>query len=186
MSRRDDLEMVVRLACMTEDRTDAEQRALVRVAAKLDREVNRVTPGNPTWNGDWWQARPLSVLAQEADETRVLDEGHHPVPVPPSWKPPSWYLAQAAEAAALRPFKRRRCTRMPETEREEDDCVRCDPFNVLLDTDPLALRDIAREVDWLRRSSKGVVGLRNDGGIMPWDEVLKLYMPSFRKAVQGA
>lgn len=34
----------------------------------------------------------------------------------------------------------------------------------------------------LMSTTEGVVGLRMDGGTMPWAEVVKLYLPSWRSA----
>lgn len=35
------------------------------------------------------------------------------------------------------------------------------------------------QLDWLMENSEGVVGLRMDGGVMPWSEVRKLYLPAW-------
>lgn len=65
MSRTDDLERVVRLACLTEDRDSDEQRALLAVAASVESELNKSTTRN-------MQARwglPASTLTDLVDET---------------------------------------------------------------------------------------------------------------------
>ena len=46
MTALDDLELVVSLACLTEDRTPLEQRALLRVAVKIEAERNATTTAN--------------------------------------------------------------------------------------------------------------------------------------------
>lgn len=73
----DQLALVVELACVTEDRTNDEQRALLRVAAKVDAERRKETVTNPPE----WRVQPY--LEQLADTTRMLDEGQRRI------KPPS-------------------------------------------------------------------------------------------------
>lgn len=73
----DQLALVVELACLTQDRTNDEQRALLRVAAKVDAERRKETTTNPPE----WRVAPY--LEQMADDTRVLDEGQRRV-TPPS------------------------------------------------------------------------------------------------------
>lgn len=46
MAHADDLELVVRLACLTEDRARDEQRALLRLAVKVEAEYNASTTRN--------------------------------------------------------------------------------------------------------------------------------------------
>lgn len=46
MTRNDQLALVIRLACETEDRTDEEQRALLDLAWKCDQEHNQNTTVN--------------------------------------------------------------------------------------------------------------------------------------------
>lgn len=85
MTARDDLATVVEMACLTEDRSDAEQRALLRVARRVDEDTNANTVGNH----HWWGAnagsvtsvvqRRLSTLERRAESTRVLDEGQREV-----------------------------------------------------------------------------------------------------------
>lgn len=85
MSVNDDLTVVISLACLTEDRTDAEQRCLLRVARKLDAQVNaNVVDNRAVWgNGGGASSatllRPLSNLEHQVDRTRVLDEGQKAV-----------------------------------------------------------------------------------------------------------
>jgi hypothetical protein len=48
-----DLALVVQLATLTEDRSNAEQRALERIAKRVDAEVNKQSSSNPhlpTWS----------------------------------------------------------------------------------------------------------------------------------------
>ncbi len=47
MTTATDLALVVEMACLTEDRTRAEQAALLRVAARRDSAINRQTVANP-------------------------------------------------------------------------------------------------------------------------------------------
>lgn len=85
MTVRDDLETVVNLACLIEDRTDNEQRALLRVARRVDKESN----ANVIRNRRMWGAQagfdgaerqmPLSDLEGLAEETRVLVDNQREV-----------------------------------------------------------------------------------------------------------
>lgn len=75
----DNLETVVRLACLTESRTNAEQRALLTVARQVDDRRNTRVSGNhymwaPNGRGGYRQLRPFSDLEGLADSTRVLYE----------------------------------------------------------------------------------------------------------------
>lgn len=71
MTRLDDLEAVVQLAFVTEDRTDAEQRALLRVCDDIDRQRNKQTVVRTNYTG-------TSRLYDEAQATRVLvDKQRH-------------------------------------------------------------------------------------------------------------
>lgn len=65
----DDLRMVVELALLTEDRTRAEQAALRRVAARVDRVHNRQTTTNPKLRG--W---PISLRDLPPCTYPTLDE----------------------------------------------------------------------------------------------------------------
>jgi hypothetical protein len=87
VSNTDDLTTVIRLACLTEDRSDAEQRALLRVARKVDQEVNANVTGNDRmWDhaGSTRAVRllPESILELEVEQTRLLDDGQHEVHLP--------------------------------------------------------------------------------------------------------
>ena len=46
------------------------------------------------------------------------------------------------------------------------------------DADPL------EEFEWLINNSEGVQGLKLDGTVMPWREVLDLYLPNTRRSVE--
>lgn len=90
-----DLEAVVRLACLTEHRDNAEQSALLRVAARVDRARNSQVSSNVALRGDpdsdkMWRdtgrndekgerifarIRPESRLEREVDASRVLEDG---------------------------------------------------------------------------------------------------------------
>ena len=67
MSRFDDLECVVRLACLTEHRDSDEQRALLAVAARVESELNKSTTRNMT--ARWGQ--PASTLTDLVEDTYV-------------------------------------------------------------------------------------------------------------------
>lgn len=54
---------VVQLACLTEERTPAEQRALLRVAHKIDQELNRQTVCNSVAERYFWHPSRLGRLA---------------------------------------------------------------------------------------------------------------------------
>lgn len=75
----DDLAVVVRLACLTADRTDREQKALLSVADRLDVEHNKLTVGNDeAHDRPGWQP---SRLYDEAQATREVEyeNGQKPV-----------------------------------------------------------------------------------------------------------
>ena len=81
MTELDDLEAVVRLACLTEDRSNSEHRSLLRIAKKVDRERN----ANVITNKAMWgrhagstrsvRQRPESNLAGLVEETLSRDGG---------------------------------------------------------------------------------------------------------------
>lgn len=71
MTAHEDLDVVVRLAMLTEDRSNQEQDALLRVAARLDAAANRVTTTNH-------RTGPASRLYAEAEATRVLVDDQRP------------------------------------------------------------------------------------------------------------
>lgn len=77
MSRTDDLEVVVRLATLTEDRDPAEQRALIAVAASVENDLNTATTRN--LRARW--GRPASELVDLVVATYAPSEGR-PVAVP--------------------------------------------------------------------------------------------------------
>lgn len=77
MTRNEQLALVIRLACLTEDRTDAEQRALLDFAWKCDVEHNQNTTGNRE------REKPdfvLQDLVNEVVETR--DPGQRALALP--------------------------------------------------------------------------------------------------------
>lgn len=85
MTALDDLRAVIGLACLTEDRSDDEQRALLRVAARVDNECNALTTTNPRCTRIASRLRGLGPATQFAalvDSTRVLDVGQKPVALP--------------------------------------------------------------------------------------------------------
>lgn len=63
MTKLDDLETVVRLACLIEDRAPTEQRALLNVAASVEQERNATTTRN--LRARWGE--PPCLLVEEAD-----------------------------------------------------------------------------------------------------------------------
>lgn len=88
MTVADDVTSVIMLACLTEDRTDAEQRAMLRVARSVDSEMNANVSGNHRMWGvhagsiHAQQARPFSQLEQTVEATRVLQDGQREVHLP--------------------------------------------------------------------------------------------------------
>lgn len=74
MSALDDLRSVIELACNVEDRSDDEQRALLRVAVKTDNEANKLTVSNRR-QGPAWR------LHEIAESTRVLADDEKPISV---------------------------------------------------------------------------------------------------------
>lgn len=87
----EDLRRVVQLACVTEDRDNDEHRALLVVAAKLDRALNACTGLNTAMWGlhagtqRALRQRPLSRLLEEARSTRgepAPDLGQRAVDLP--------------------------------------------------------------------------------------------------------
>lgn len=64
MSRLDDEATVLELACLTQDRTKAEQAALARVAGRLDRAWERRR------RADRWQPTPISPTTRRAQPSR--------------------------------------------------------------------------------------------------------------------
>jgi hypothetical protein len=93
---REDLEAVIRLACLSESRNNQEQKALLTVAQKTDRAFTKQTQENVTdgtnhpkafwrdWGGELVTTRPFPDLEKLAHETRVMDQGDRAVK--PSWE----------------------------------------------------------------------------------------------------
>lgn len=107
MKNSEQLEHVVRLATLTEDRTDAEQRALLRVAFRVDMELNSCTSRN-------FEARRgmrSSRLLREVLDTRELVDAQREVLLPDKdwqrWlrKVAEWDAAQAEIAAGTPPHR---------------------------------------------------------------------------------
>lgn len=69
-------QIVLRLAILTEDRTNQEQKALLSFAERLDKDLNRNTVTNKAMWGpnagskDAERQRPLSNLIAEVEATR--------------------------------------------------------------------------------------------------------------------
>lgn len=92
MTVADDLTVAIRLACLIEDRGDAEQRALLRTARRIDNELNKNVDGNKRMWGDRAGSTeavrqlPASDLEGEVHRSRVLSDwpgdGEHPVALP--------------------------------------------------------------------------------------------------------
>lgn len=80
MSVNEEWELVVRLACLTEDRTDGEQRALLNRAFELDCEHNKNVGGNHAVWGDHAGSvkavpvRPPLDLVALVDGTRLVSD----------------------------------------------------------------------------------------------------------------
>lgn len=58
----DDIEMILRMACLTEDRTKREQNALLRQARRLDQERNKCTVDN---HAMWENAGSLNAVSKK-------------------------------------------------------------------------------------------------------------------------
>lgn len=82
MTRNEELALVVGLACLAEDRTDAEQRALLRLAWDCDREHNRMVTGNRARRQPGWSPQNL---VGDVLESRELQEGQREVAAPKGW-----------------------------------------------------------------------------------------------------
>lgn len=81
MTRAEELALVVELACVTEDRSDREQRALLTVARKTDDELNKVKSRAQSQSRDTMNLGIVdpSELESLAGETRVLVDRQKPV-----------------------------------------------------------------------------------------------------------
>lgn len=80
MSVHDDIALVVQLACLTEDRTNQEQLALLRIARKADNDANKNTVGNHRmWGIGAGSKRaerqiPESRLEELVDKSRCVSD----------------------------------------------------------------------------------------------------------------
>lgn len=88
MSRIDDLITVIELACLTEDRSNQEQLAMLRIARWVDNEANKNTVDNKWMWGDKAgspdavRQRPPLCLENMVDQSRVLVDNQKPVRLP--------------------------------------------------------------------------------------------------------
>lgn len=101
----EDLAAVVELACLTESRTNAEQKSLLAVAERLDKKRNAKVGSNlhpakgAMWawlpedqregtDADQWVYRiqPESVTEQPANRSRLLEPDQRERHVKPSWE----------------------------------------------------------------------------------------------------
>lgn len=83
MTKNEELALVIRLACLTEDRTDAEQRALISYAWRCDIDHNADTVEN---RGRGPRSKPgfeLQDLVTEVVETR--EPGQRGGGLPKGW-----------------------------------------------------------------------------------------------------
>lgn len=98
MTRADQLATVIELACLTEDRTNPEQRALLETARKCDDVRNRdrryALQKKYGMKSDEHPLPDPSDLEGLADDTRVLEEGQKPVTLKPRKRRP-WADRQA-------------------------------------------------------------------------------------------
>lgn len=78
MSNAADLTTVIRLACLTEDRSDAEQKALLRIADRVDFEHNKNTVGGASTKDGW----EPSFLYDEVQSSRCLVDNQKHVELP--------------------------------------------------------------------------------------------------------
>lgn len=82
MTRNDELAAVIRIACLTECRTNAEQRALIALAWSCDVEHNKLTVTNRALKQPDWTPQDLVTLVLDS---RVEDDGDRFVPAPKGW-----------------------------------------------------------------------------------------------------
>jgi len=85
MTRNEELALVIQLACITEDRDDAEQRALIAWAWDCDKDHNRNTITNRARRAPNFELQDLVSLVQM---TRVIEpeRKQHEVKNPNRWK----------------------------------------------------------------------------------------------------
>lgn len=79
MTTNDDLAAVIRLACLTEDRTDADQRALINMAWRCDVTHNQLTVTALARRGTDWEPWDLTGFVMDS---RVLDDDDRVIPAP--------------------------------------------------------------------------------------------------------
>lgn len=82
MTRNEELAAVIHLACLTEDRTDREQRALIAIAWRCDQEHNRQTSHNPARRKPSFRMQNLTALV---NDSRLHDRDDRVVPMPKGW-----------------------------------------------------------------------------------------------------
>lgn len=83
MTRNDQLATVIRLACLSEDRSDQEQRALIALAWESDRAHNRNTVSN---RGRWLPGWEPQDLVSHVLASRIFSGGERFVPPPKNWE----------------------------------------------------------------------------------------------------
>lgn len=83
MTRNEELAAVIRLACLTECRSDQEQRALISLAWRCDVEHNKLTTTNRALKQPGWEPQDLVSLVRAS---RVLEDGDREVPAPKGWE----------------------------------------------------------------------------------------------------
>lgn len=104
MTRLEQLRDVILMACLNEDRSDSEQRSLLRWAWIADQQANRLTGVNRYWRRTSARTvertEPLWNLVDTVLNTRLVltDEGQHNVNLPAK--------QQATRARAFREWER--------------------------------------------------------------------------------
>jgi hypothetical protein len=83
VTRNEQLREVIGLACLTEDRTDAEQRALIAWAWDCDVKHNANVVTNKERSKPGFALQDLVSIVQES---RLLQDGQHEVKNPNRWK----------------------------------------------------------------------------------------------------
>lgn len=84
MTRNEQLAEVIRLACLTESRTNAEQRALIAWAWDCDVEHNKNTTPNRRQRAANWTPQDLVSLVISSRDLDPSD-GDREVPSPKRW-----------------------------------------------------------------------------------------------------